>query len=134
MISLHHEYKHFVTTINITYKDQDLSPDDLQSFLMNEDKHDDEEEEKAFMSKTKGKGKWHPNTNRLPRKESRTCYICNKQGHLAKDCWQNKNANKREGGPSQNRWRRQHKIMLHKDKVNHCLWQQKMRNMMGNGF
>ena len=58
LISLHHEYKHFVTTINITYKDQDLSLDDLQSFLMNEDKHEEEEEEKEFMTKTKGKGKW----------------------------------------------------------------------------
>ena len=58
------------------------------------------------MSKTKGKGKWQLNNNRIPRKESRNCYICNKQGHLVKDCRQNKNANKREGGPSQNRWRR----------------------------
>ena len=53
---------------------------------LNEDNQTNDQLEKLYqLLKGKGKG------------ETRTCYICGKAGHLAKDCWQGKGKSKGKG-------------------------------------
>ena len=66
-------------------------------------------------SESKEKGELALNTEQKTRKFNGSCNICGKKGHMAKDCWHNKNnGNEKTDGGGKSKWSR------FKGKCNHC--------------